>query len=215
MQSQKWILWNVFLAVIPVGLAYLLAYLAGVLTVRRKKVPWLAWTPLALVWLFFLPNTCYLLTEWRHYLFDPAFEEMRLAASNDQIMMLPVAKWGLHFLIYSGIGVLCFGLAIRPIDRLLRQAHINPIPWAVPFFFLVSLGVYMGLRIRLNSWDVLQKPGVVYGTAYWAVHDELHLKVILFFAFLLWVLYMLVDMFFDGFQLRLTRWGIIHKGSRK
>lgn len=214
MQSKHWILWNIFLACIPVVAGYLLALGFGVLTLQRKRVPWWVWIPLALVWLAFLPNTCYLLTEWRHYLFDPAFTEMRVAAQNNHVLMLPVAKWGLRFLVYSGIGVLCFALSIRPIDKLLQQRRINRIPWAIPFFFLISLGVYLGLNIRLNSWEIATAPGRVWEAATWALHDTLHLKTIVIFAGLLWLLYLIVDIWFDGLQIRLTRWGLLPgKGS--
>src|SRR5262245_2976541 len=115
MQSWQWIFWNIFLAAIPVVAAYLLAMGAERWTVRRKLVPWPVWLPLALIWFAFLPNTCYLLTEWRHFLFDPHFTDLRDAAASNRALMLRVAKQGLFFLVYSGIGVLCFALSIRHI----------------------------------------------------------------------------------------------------
>ena len=57
------VLWNLFLAVVPVLLAFAIAR-----GVRRERaaggaVRWLLWGPLALLWLLFLPNSCELLTE--------------------------------------------------------------------------------------------------------------------------------------------------------
>src|SRR5262249_2198789 len=143
LQTWRWIFWNISLAVVPVIAASLLAYGAETLTLRQKRVPWWVWTPLALVWLAFLPNTCYLLTEWRHFLFDADFTHLRDAADTNRVLMLAVAKQGLFFLIYSGIGVLCFTLAIRPIEQLLRHQQVRLPVLGIPFFFLTSLGVYM------------------------------------------------------------------------
>jgi uncharacterized membrane protein len=205
MQSLRWILWNIFLAVIPVVLAYLLAAGALALTLRKKRVPWLFWLPLAVAWLAFLPNTCYLLTEWRHFLFDPHFTDLREAAETNRVLMLHVARQGLFFLLYSGVGVLCFGLSIRPVAHLLRKARINPVVPAVPFFLLVSLGVYMGLIVRLNSWDILKRPGYVLNVAIRAVTNPLLLETIVVFAFLLWLLYEAVDIWVDGLAQRLRQ----------
>lgn len=203
MQPLHWILWNLFLAAIPVGTAYLLAWCADTWTLRRKLVPWIAWLPLALVWLAFLPNTCYLLTEWRHFLFDNHFVAVRDAVENDRTLMLHVARQGLFFVAYSGFGVLCFTLSIRPIERLLRKAGVILLPLTLGFFFLTSLGVYMGLIVRLNSWDILTRPGYVLDVAIGALSNPLLLETIVVFAFLLLLAYQLVDVWIDGLVYRL------------
>lgn len=205
MQSLSWISWNIFLALIPVAAAYLLAWGIQAGTLRRKRIPWWAWTPLALFWFAFLPNTCYLLTEWRHFLFDPHFTDLRDAAASNRVLMLRVAKQGLFFLGYSGIGVLCFTLSIRPVAQVLRHAHMRVIYWAVPFYLLASLGVYMGLIVRLNSWDILTRPGYVLQVALHALMSPLLLRTILIFAFLLWLLYETVNIWVDGVALRLHK----------
>ncbi len=205
MQSWRWIAWNIFLAVIPVMAAYLLAAGAQAWTVRRRRVPWIVWLPLILVWFAFLPNTCYLLTEWRHFLFDAHFTTLRDAADTNRVLMLRVARQGLFFLIYSGVGVLCYTLSIRPIEQLLRAARAPLLLWAVPFFFLTSLGVYMGLIVRLNSWDIVTRPGHVLNIAVRAITNLLLLKTILIFAVLLWILYELVNIWVDGVVARLAR----------
>jgi uncharacterized membrane protein len=213
MQSWHWILWNLFLAAIPVPLAYLLGAGAEAFTLRRRRVPWLVWLPLAVVWFAFLPNTCYLLTEWRHFLFGPRFEGLRDAADTNRLVWLSFAKYGLFFLFYSAFGVLCFTLSVRPIEALLRRARINPLPWAVPFFLLISLGVYMGLIVRLNSWEIVTRPDYVFGIAWNAVIHPRLCKAVITFAALLWLLYETVDIWVDGLNLRLTRWGLLRRAG--
>ena len=51
MRPSPFVLWNLFLAVVPVALAFLIA--RGVRRDRQAKRPvrWVLWGPLALVWL--------------------------------------------------------------------------------------------------------------------------------------------------------------------
>ena len=213
MQPVSWILWNLFLAAIPAVLAYLLAYGAERFTVRRKTVPWLAWSPLALGWFAFLPNTCYLLTELRHFLLAPAYRAIFDAAETNRAAMLIVAEFGLFFALYSGFGVVCFVLAIRPIERLMWDSKIPRLPFAVPFFFLMSLGVYLGLIERLNSWNVINHPVYVLEVALRALTTPRLVEVITAFAVLLWLIYQMGDVWADGMALRLRKRGLLPKGG--
>ena len=200
MHSKFWIAWNLFLACVPVVLAYLLA--AGVqrFTFERRRVPWFAWLPLGLVWFAFLPNSCYLFTEWRHFLFDAPFTEARSAGGDS---LIQAAKQGLVFLLYSAIGIVSFALSIRPVHRLLRKKGLRTILLGPPFFFLVSLGVYLGLILRLNSWDLFRKPLTILIQAAQAMENLRLVKILILFAGTLWLLYILVDIWVDGFKQRI------------
>ena len=202
-QSLEWIGWNLMLAAIPVAIGYLLALGIDRFTVRKRIVPWAIWILPAIAWLAFLPNTCYLLSEWRHFLFDSRFTSIRDEAGDDPFAMLRVARQGLFFLAYSAVGALCFALAIRPIHHVLRKAKFRISLWAVPFFLLVSLGVYMGLIVRLNSWDIIKRPFYVLHVTWHALTMPLLLETIVIFAGLLWLLYIIIDMWVDGFKMRI------------
>ena len=157
------------------------------------------------MWLAFLPNTCYLLTEWRHLLFDAAPVSLRYEALENPPLKLLVAAQGLFYAVYSAIGVLCFALAIRPVAQRLRQTQVRLLLLAPPFFFLTSLGVYMGLIVRLNSWDILKRPSHVFQVIFHALTTPLLFSAILGFAFLLWVLYEIVDIWVEGVERRIQR----------
>ena len=85
-----------------------------------------------------------------------------------------------------------------------------PILIAVIGFFGALAGMfwlYLGLRLRFNSWDVLtHAPTVVE-----AAHDALFgpgvagVYVAAFAAFL-WLVYTVADIWFDGLQLRTAQW---------
>lgn len=209
MLSWKWTFWNLFLAVLPVAAGWLIAALLPL--TKQSKILWFILLPLAVCWLAFLPNTCYLLTEWRHFLYDPNFQALHERADTFRPAMIQVAQWGLFYLAYSGFGVVCFAAAIRPIARQMAQRKLQPNLWAAPFFFLVSLGVYMGLIVRLNSWDIVKRPAYVWSVAVNSLTTPSLLKVILVFALLLWLLYFLMDTWADGLSARLQKYGLSTK----
>jgi uncharacterized membrane protein len=211
MLSWKWTLWNLSLAVLPVIAGWVLAALLPL--TKQSKILWLVLLPLAVCWLAFLPNTCYLLTEWRHFLYDPNFQNLHARADTYRPAMIQVAQWGLFYLAYSGFGVVCFAAAIRPIARQMDYRKLQPNLWAAPFFFLVSLGVYMGLIVRLNSWDIVRRPGYVWNVALNALLTPALLKVLVIFALLLWLLYFLMDTWADGLTARLHKYGILKARS--
>jgi uncharacterized membrane protein len=206
MQTWSWIFWNLFLAAIPVGLAYLWTSCVQRYSLKRKAgVPWFFWTPLILLWLAFLPNTCYLLTEWRHFLFDADFVELRGAAAGSRVLMLDVARQGLFFLLYSGFGILCFLFAIRPVELLLQKTTISKAVWMTPLFLLTSLGVYLGLILRFNSWDLITRPARIGHIILSTLSNPLLIKTILIFAVLLWLAYEIANIWADGLALRIKR----------
>ena len=219
--NWRWLCWNLFLAIIPVVAGWLFA--AGLKSVRQnvgniRQNP-AAWPGLivsALVWFFFLPNTCYLLTEWRHFLFDSGPVSLRQEVAENPILKLVVAEQGLFFVTYSALGVLCYALSIRLVAQALRQNRVSLLPLAAPFYLLMSLGVYMGLIVRLNSWDIVSRPGHVWRVASHALFSPTLLAIIIAFAFLLWALYEIVDIWLDGVEWRLHRaWQRLHPAAPK
>jgi uncharacterized membrane protein len=205
MQSPTWIIWNLFLSAIPVGLAYLWTYCMRRYSLKRKGVHWAAFTPLVAMWIAFLPNTCYLLTEWRHFLFDSYFVGLRDAVESDRTLMLRVARQGLFFLCYSGFGVLCLVYAIRPAEQFMTRLNVHKAIWMTPLFLITSLGVYLGLIVRLNSWDLLTRPLWVGHIVLNALLSALLLKTIVIFAFLLWACYEIANIWADGLALRIKQ----------
>ncbi len=214
-ESPAWLAWNLSLAAIPVVLGQFLAWWGITLRGKIKRPLWsIPLVIIGILWLAFLPNSCYLLTEWRHFFFDPAFVNMRHAAITNEERLV-VAQYGFFFIIYSLVGVLFYGLSIRPVVKLLRSMKLPTPLLAVPFFVLVSLGVYLGLIVRFNSWQVITDFSVVWATAVHAAEAQELRTVILVFALLLWVLYIIVDIWIDGASARiLARPGLQSEAGR-
>lgn len=221
LQAPQWIVWNLFLAIIPVALGYGVAWCIERYSLSGKGgVAWWVWTPLVLAWFAFLPNACYLLTEWRHFLLSPAspIGFMREAAADkDRRLLLTIFTQSWVFFLYTGVGLLAFALSIRPMERLLGKTSVPGavrLLLGVALFVLTSLGVYLGLIVRLNSWDILRRPLYVLDVAGAVLLVPVRLKAILVFAALLWLLYKFVDIFLDGLALRFKSAPASKSGSK-
>jgi uncharacterized membrane protein len=189
--------WNVFLALVAVGLAHLLA--AEIRGSRR--LVWVALTSFA--WVLMLPNTCYLFTEVRH-LFE-AIEERDIwsRASRSSAARVGLALHGFVVAMYGAAGALTFGLAIRPVREAIEARGIRTRAWMLAFFTIVALGVYLGLVQRLNSWDVLTRPERVLVNAIDAVRAPRRMLAVALGGVALWTIYEIVDVWIDGARLRL------------
>jgi uncharacterized membrane protein len=139
--SYNFLAWNLFLAWIPV-----IAALA-VNDAWRRGASLLRSLPLAAVWLLFLPNAPYLLTDFVHL------------GSSDvplwfDIVLLASFAW---------TGMLLGFLSIFVIQAIVRRA-VGPV-WS---WFLVaaslaasSFGIYLGRSLGWNSWDFVVRPGAL------------------------------------------------------
>lgn len=205
-----WLGTDLFLAAFPVVLAVVIAR-----GLRRDigagGIRWGVRLPLLLLWLLFLPNTCYLLTEWRHYLRD----------IHDRSVYYPVyglgqyppgATWGLlgltaFYLAYTSAGLLAFCLALRPLNFFACQHWSKAAaPLRAAVCLLCSLGVFFGLVYRLNSWDIIY-PAMAAGTVKVALHSLLSpalLTLVCLFALILWLLYAAFEIWIEGASRRRT-----------
>jgi uncharacterized membrane protein len=201
-----WILWNLFLAVIPVALAYLIGAMGGRSGQQRGSAWWLALLPLLALWLIFLPNSCYLFTEPVHLL--DAVHESRIwpRARHDGEAALQLVLWSAISLGYFVAGGLTFALGIRPIAAWARRSGLRPAWWAPPFFALMAVGVYLGRIVRYNSWDLLTRPSHVVSTSLDLLDRPLMLAGLALFSVFLWLAYVVADIWVDGWVVRWRQW---------
>jgi len=200
-----WVLWNVFLAVLPVLFARRLAHQLGRALSGRAHL-WPAVALWAMLWLAFLPNSCYLLTEWRHW-FDELLSGhywQRWTRDGSLDHLIRLAQWTVFYAAFSGAGVLCFWAAVKPVAHVLTDRPWRPWAGAV-LFWLNGLGVYLGLELRFNSWDLLHRPGVIFQQALTALSHPEFIVLVSAFALLLWLLYEVVETFAVGLHQRFGR----------
>lgn len=131
--------WNLFLAWIPLGLALLL------LAAYRRSRSTFELVAIGAAWLVFLPNAPYMLTDFVHLGYDHRL--------YDSIAIASFAFTGLA-LGFSSLLV---------VQLVVTRAAGALGGWLVAgsAIFLSSVGVYLGRVQRLNSWDVLSRPHVL------------------------------------------------------
>ena len=200
--SIIWVMWNALLAIIPVGAAYALR---GILNKKPSHfAAYAATAVLGVIWFIFLPNTCYLLTEWRHFLEALDSQNLFLRANTDNLLFIKLVVGSIFYFLYSLFGMFTFAMAIRPVERAAIKRGISIKFWAIPFFAAIALGVYLGLVLRFNSWDLLKCPSRVW-LAIVEVFGRPKLTLfILAFGGFLWIAYEVLDIWIDGLKQRLT-----------
>lgn len=190
--------WNLLLATIPVLLAHAIPFAA-----RRRGALWpgATWL-LGALWLSWLPNTIYLLTEWRHWLEIVDNGQWATRAYDEPGLYFTICVWGAFFFLYALYGVFALTGAVRPVEALLRERGWKPYQWAPPLFFAVAIGVYLGLILRFNSWDFVTRPGAIAGATANIFRRPVLLGSIGAFTLIQWALYEAVDLWWEALKER-------------
>lgn len=142
----SWLFWNLFLAILPV----LFALSAQILVYKFKKWNFLVFI-LSCLWLLFLPNACYMVTDLI-YLDSASF------IGSDGTYLPVLSVWIQLFYIVSSVFLaLTCGLfstyimqSIMPFKHKMLH-HL----WTGLICLLNGYGVYIGRFLRVNSWDIL------------------------------------------------------------
>jgi uncharacterized membrane protein len=141
-ETDYWfMLWNLLLGWIPVGLALLL--LDG-LRSRTWREP--SMVVLSLLWLAFLPNSFYMISDLIHL-----EQTGDISVLYDAVMLLSF--------IWNGLLAGCFSLYLVHSALLKRRSPDQAHGIVTGILLLVSFAIYMGRNLRWNSWDVVVNPG--------------------------------------------------------
>lgn len=136
------LVWNLFLAWIPFGLAWV-AYISRNLP---KYLMVLLVGSSALLWLLFFPNAPYILTDFQH-----------LARTNAEA---PLWYDVIMLIWFSWSGLFLGLISMYFMQKIVGQWFGGTASWifVVAVTILSSLGIYVGRFLRWNSWDVFFKP---------------------------------------------------------
>ncbi len=127
---------NIFLAILPVVFAYF--------SIRTRNKPFKIIT--GILWLLFLPNSIYLLTDMIHLIHQWG----KVAGIERGIVVL-------QFAILQMFGFVSFILGFRPFEHILSWLKYTKERkvWAIILFnFMIAFGIVLGRVERVNSWDV-------------------------------------------------------------
>ena len=133
------LVWNIFLALIP----YIISTLLVLYHHKVKRAFWL-WIPFA-VWLCFFPNAPYILTDLFH---------LRPRAG--------VPYWyDLALILFFAWNGLMLGFAsVMDIQTVFTNRFHAAVGWIISIgsLLLAGFGIYLGRYLRWNSWDVVSAP---------------------------------------------------------
>lgn len=171
--NWRWMAWNTWLALVPLGLAVCL--FPG----NRRRTP-LWWLGLA-VFIAFLPNAPYVLTDIIHLVHN-----IRAGYSLWIITLVLVPQ----YLLFMLVGFEAYVLSVLALTRYLQRQgcrYSAIVEWGMPL--LCAVGVYLGRFRRLNSWDLLVQPDTVLQITLNHLWGDRPLVIILITAGVITVLY--------------------------
>ena len=136
----RFLVWNLILAWIPLLLALL------VYDRYRRGSPFVALAPALALWLLFLPNAPYIVTDFVH-----------LSPTSRAPLWLD----GVELSAFAWTGMLLGFVSLYLVHAVARHRLGPALSWIGVFgvLALVGIGVYLGRVKRWNSWDLLTEPG--------------------------------------------------------
>ena len=136
-----YLLWNLVLAWLP------LVFAVWLLRVLRSKL-WSSWEALipSVLWLVFLPNSFYMISDFIHLQ-----EVQRVDVLYDAVMFTSF--------IYTGVLLGFSSLYLIHLQLKKRFSDIVSANWIGVTLITCSFAVYVGRDLRWNSWDILTNPG--------------------------------------------------------
>lgn len=180
--ANWYLLWNLFLAWLPVVAAYLLLRVL-------KRAPWSSWPGIfwSLVWLVFLPNSFYMVSDFIHL---------------QEVLPANILYDALMFTLFILNGLILGYVSLYLVHVQLRKRFSNITSDGIIGFILLlcSFAIYLGRDLRWNTWDMLVNPaGILFDVSDRVLHPFAHTDTftitVMFFVFLTsvyWVVWSLV-----------------------
>jgi uncharacterized membrane protein len=153
------LVWNLFLAWVPLGLALCVHFLAAR---SAHHVPLLA---LGFLWLLFFPNAPYLLTDIIHL--HPHFgvydRPLRTLAGVSPLRDVPLWYDAALILAFASSGLMVAFASLHLVQRAVADRLGSRWGWTtvVAVLGLTGFGVSLGRFQRWNSWDLFTRPAAL------------------------------------------------------
>jgi len=190
-RHSGWIVWNLFLAFIPLVLSF---WLFRRRQIRRSPLWWL----ILIIFIAFLPNAPYLLTDIIHLI--------RATRAGYSVWIITLIFIPLHlFAILSGLEAYVISV-INQGHYLIKEGAKK---YVIPAEFLVhalsAIGVYLGRFRRYNSWDLVTQPDVVFANTLDDLTSKRPLLVIFITFIVISISYLLMKQITFGLMLQFRR----------
>lgn len=165
------LIWNVFLAFVPFWVSEYL----------KKQTLNIKQLPLFAIWLFFIPNSPYILTDLFH---------LKLRAGVPLWYDLSI------ILSFAVIGLILFFRSFMDMTIWLKQwFNDQQMKWITPFlFWLIAFGLYLGRYLRYNSWDIIHPIRLAKSSIH-ILFEKDTIGFTFIFAIFMWFIYILLRTF--------------------
>lgn len=177
----SYLLWNLFLAWVPL-------VLTAVLFRSLRNHLWSSLQPflLTVLWLVFLPNSFYMISDFIHIQ-----EVQRHNLLYDVVMFTA-------FIFTAALVGFCSLYRVHTELRK-RMSMLSSSVLIGVILFLCSFAIYLGRDLRWNSWDVLVNPaGILFDISDHLIHPLQHLEM---FSITLTFFVLLSSLYIVGWQL--------------
>lgn len=190
-RHSGWIIWNLFLAFIPLALSFWLF--------RRRHISrtWFWWI-IYIIFIAFLPNAPYLLTDIIHLI--------RATRAGYSVWIITLIFIPLHvFAILSGLEA--YVVSIINQNHYLKKLGLKRyiLPSEIMTHILCAVGVFLGRFRRFNSWDLVTQPDVVLAKTLDDLTSKKPLLVIFITFIVITISYTLMKQITFGLMLQFRR----------
>jgi len=167
-ESYRFMLWNLFLAWLPLIVS--LIALAAAQRLRGAVVRPALWM-LGIGWLLLYPNAPYLTTDFIHLI-------LKRYRPDSMILWYDLVV----FFLFSWCGLLLGYVSMRHFHAIVKSNVSRGAGWlfVAAASFLGGFGIYLGRVVRLNSWDALFNPFRLIGGVIEGLNPDAFLFTILF-----------------------------------
>lgn len=145
------LIWNLWLAYIPYALSKGMSH-------PKRRYTAFSFSVLSLVWLLFIPNSFYIITDLFH------LKETEAVPFWFDLALLFSFAWN---------GLVLGVLSVRHMEKLVGQwvRFTNEWYFIYPVMLLNALGIFIGRYWRYNSWDIVTNPfALIHDIAIWLLH---------------------------------------------
>ena len=142
LKNSLWMGWNLFLAFIPLFLSFWIFH-----STKSRSLLWWAG---CLVFVAFLPNAPYVLTDTIHLI-----EDIRQNYSPWIVTLVLIPLYTLFILL----GFEAYVLSLLNLGNYLKQQGFKRLILPAELFLhgLSAIGIYLGRFLRFNSWDIVTR----------------------------------------------------------
>lgn len=151
--------WNLILAAVPLLIAWWLV-------ARVRKHGWLKWQQivLSILWLIFLPNSFYIITDLIH-----------LRANYEADLLFDITL--LTSFIVAGLALGYASVYLVHTEILKRVRERAAYGYVGLVFLLVSFAICLGRYLRWNTWDIVLRPaGLLFDVSDRLINPYTHLQ---------------------------------------